>query len=127
MGMGCGCHGDRSDAAGHWVPRGAQQGLRGPQLGPVTNWDKQGVRAGPFLCPAGCAGAGAPRRFGNTPAPSPATQGQLEGHRLKKRGEAQHLVKIQSDTLSLTPPSLPLCPSQGSWGWFGDMGRIRAH
>lgn len=69
-------------------PRGAQQGLRGPQLGPVTNWDTQGVRAGPFLCPAGYAGAGGPRRFGNTPAPSAATQDQLEGDRLKKRGEA---------------------------------------
>lgn len=64
---------------GTGYPRGAQQELRGPQLGPVTNWDKQGVRAGPFLCPAGYAGVGGPVRFGNTPAPSPVTQGQLEG------------------------------------------------
>lgn len=75
---------------GTGYPRGAQQELRGPQLGPVTNWDKQGVRADPSLCPAGCAGVGGPGRFGNAPAPSPATQGQLEGDRLKKREEGQN-------------------------------------
>lgn len=118
------------DAAGYRVPHGAAAGgvtkaggARGPQLSPVANWDKRGVRPGPILCPRG---------FGDPPTPI--------GHSEPKRGgKAQKGLKIQvtSTTTLVGPGCPPLSPYSflawghgvglGTQGWFGDTQLVWGH